>query len=229
MKERTGWISVLTLIVIAALAYLPLINQIGYSHDDWYLMASARAEGADVFHDIYSVDRPLRAYVLTPAYRLFGQNVLLYNLSAWAFRVLSALLFLWMLKMLWPNRSYETLIMALLYVLYPGFLSQYNGIDYQPQIISLALAMLSLALTVHAFFEKRFTYKVVGISLSIIMGILYLGLVEYEVGFELIRFTLLFVLVGRVTFSFRERVFRTIKSWLPYSLILLGFGVWRIF
>jgi hypothetical protein len=229
MKERTGLISVLTLIVIAALAYLPLINQIGYSHDDWYLMASARAEGADVFHSIYSVDRPLRAYVLAPAYRLFGYDALFYNLSAWAFRVLSALLFLWMLRILWPNHSYWTFMMALLYVLYPGFLSQYNGIDYQPQIISLALAMLSLGLTVYVFFEKRLTYIVLWISLSVILGVLYLGLVEYEVGFELIRLMLLFILTGRITSSYRERVYRTIKSWLPYSLILLGFGVWRTF
>ncbi len=229
MKERTGLVSALTLIIVAALAYLPLINQIGYSHDDWYLMASARAEGADVFHEIYSVDRPLRAYVLVPAYRLFGQNVLLYNLSAWVFRVLSALLFLWLLRMLWPGSWRWTFMMAFLYALYPGFLSQYNGIDYQPQIISLVLAMLSLALTVYAFFEKRFPYKVAGISLSILLGILYLGLVEYEVGFEFIRLMLLIVLAGRVTSSYRERIFRTIKSWLPYFLIMLGFGFWRIF
>jgi hypothetical protein len=229
MKERTGWISVLTLIIVAALAYLPLINQIGYSHDDWYLMASARAEGADVFHAIYSVDRPVRAYVLAPAYRLFGQNALFYNLSAWVFRVLSALLFWWMLRMLWPGHSRWTFLMALLYVLYPGFLSQPNGIDYQSQIISLALAMLSLGLTVYAFFEQRPTYKAIVVSVAIILGILYLGLVEYEVGFELIRLMLLFILVGRLTDSHRERILGTIRSWLPYSLILLGFGLWRFF
>jgi len=229
VKERTGLISVLALIVVAALAYLPLVNRIGYSHDDWYLMASARAEGPDVFHQIYSVDRPLRAYVLAPAYRLFGENALFYNLSAWAFRVLSALLFLWMLRMLWPDRPRAIFIMALLYVLYPGFLSQHNGIDYQPQIISLVLAMSSLALTVYAFFEKHPIYKISWISLSIILGIQYLGLVEYQVGFELIRLMLLFTLAGRVTSSYRERILKTIKLWLPYSLILLGFGIWRIF
>jgi hypothetical protein len=229
VKERTGLVSVLTLIIVAALTYLPLINQIGYSYDDWYLMASARAEGADVFHEIYSVDRPLRAYVLEPAYRLFGQNVLLYNLSAWTFRVLGALLLLWMLRMLWPNHPHGTSMMALLYVLYPGFLSQPNGIDYQPQIISLALAMLSLALTVYAFFAKGHASRVAAVSLSILLGILYLGLVEYEAGFEFVRLMGLFILAGRLASSFRERVFRTIQAWLPYSLILLGFGVWRIF
>lgn len=229
VKDRSGLISVLMLIVVAALAYLPLVNRIGYSHDDWYLMASARAEGADVFHEIYSVDRPLRAYVLAPAYRLFGENVVFYNLSAWAFRVLSALLLLWLLRMLWPGRSGWTFVMALLYMLYPGFLSQYNGIDYQSQLISLALAILSLGLTVYTFFEKRLTHRVFGIALSILLGVIYLGLVEYEVGFEFVRLMLLFVLAGRATYDYRERIFRTLKLWLPYSLILLGFGVWRIF
>lgn len=229
VKDRSAVISTLVLIVVAALTYLPLLNQIGYSHDDWYLMASARAEGADVFHAIYNVDRPLRAYVLAPAYRLFGQNASFYNLSAWAFRVLSALLFWWMLRTLWPGHSRWTLIMALLYVLYPGFLSQPNGIDYQSQIISLALAMLSLGLTVYAFFEQRAMHKAIWVFLAIISGILYLGLVEYEVGFELIRLLLLFMLVSRVTHDYRERVVRTGKSWLPYFLIVLGFGVWRIF
>jgi len=211
MKNRTGFISLLTLLFVAALAYLPLINQIGYTHDDWYLMASARAEGSGVFHTIYSVDRPLRAYILGLAYELFGQNVLLYNLSAWFFRILSAVVFLWLLRMLWPGRSTWTWLTAILYLIYPGFLSQLNGIDYQSQILSLALAMLSVALTVAMYFQKNTVYKVMGGSLSILLGLLYLGLVEYEAGFELMRLTILFILVGRVTQNFRDRMIATIK------------------
>ena len=229
MKNRTGFISLLTLLFVAALAYLPLINQIGYTHDDWYLMASARAEGSGVFHTIYSVDRPLRAYILGLAYELFGQNVLLYNLSAWFFRILSAVVFLWLLRMLWPGRSTWTWLTAILYLIYPGFLSQLNGIDYQSQILSLALAMLSVALTVAVYFQRNTVYKVMGGSLSILLGLLYLGLVEYEAGFELMRLTILFILVGRVTQNFRDRMIATIKLWIPYSIILLGFGIWRVF
>jgi hypothetical protein len=230
-KQRVNPVHALSLalLLLAALAYLPSIHEIGYAFDDWYLMASARAEGPEVFHAIYSVDRPLRAYVLEAAYRLFGENALFYNLSAWGFRVLSALLFWWLLRMLWSRHTYWTFLMALLYVLYPGFLSQPNGIDYQPQMISLALAMGSLGLTVYAFFENRIAYRVIWISLAILLGILYLGLVEYEVGFEGIRFLLLFILVSRVISGYRERFLATIRSWLPYSLILLGFGIWRVF
>lgn len=229
MKHQTGFLSGLILVVVAALAYLPFLNQVGYTHDDWYLMASARAEGPAVFREIYSVDRPLRAYVLAPLYTLFGQNVFFYNLSAWFFRVLSVLCILWLLRRLWPGHSQWTLWMALFYVLYPGFLSQLNGIDYQAQIISLAATAFSLGLTVYAFFEKHLAYRIAAVTLAIFTGILYLGLVEYEVGFELVRLLLLFILAGRVTDNFRERSFKTIKLWLPYSLIIFGFGIWRLF
>jgi len=229
MRDRSGLVGAILLVLAGALVYLPLTHKIGYSHDDWYLMASARAEGADVFHDIYSVDRPLRAYVLASAYTLFGQNVLFYNLSAWLFRVLSALLFLWLLRMLWPAYSRWTLLMATLYLIYPGFLSQHNGIDYQSQILSLALAMLSVALTVVVYFQKNMVRRVLGICLAVLSGILYLGLVEYEAGFELMRLTILFILAGRVTFRYREKIIATIKMWIPYSLILFGFGFWRVF
>ena len=229
MKDRTGLLSAMVLLLVAALVYLPLIYRIGYTHDDWYLMASAQAEGAGVFRAIFSVDRPLRAYVMGPAYSLFGQNVLSFNLSAWMFRFLSALAFLWWLRMLWSQCSRWTLLMALLYLIYPGFLSQFNCIDYQSQILSLALAMLSLALTVYVFFQKDILRRAAGTSLAILLGNLYLGLVEYEAGFELVRLLLLFILAGRVVTNLRERVVKTIKSWLPYSLIVLGFGFWRIF
>ena len=229
MRDRTGLLSGLMLVIVAALTYLPYMNQIGYTHDDWYLMASAQAEGPGVFREIYSVDRPLRAYVLAPLYTLFGGNVTFYNLSAWFFRVLSALCLLWLLRRLWPDHSRWTFLMAVLYVIYPGFLSQLNGIDYQSQIISLAAAGFSLALTVYAFFEKQLAYRAVAVALAIFTGILYLGLVEYEVGFEFVRLILLFILAGRVANGYRERIFQAVKLWLPYSLILFGFGIWRLF
>lgn len=229
MKHRTGLAHALVLIVIAALVYLPLISQIGFTHDDWYLMYAAGAEGADVFHEIYSVDRPLRAYVFEQAYNLFGQNVLPYNLSSWLFRVLSAATLLWLLRKIWRGQDSLNLLIAVLFLIYPGFLAQFNGVDYLPQFVSLAFAMLSLALTVHAFFEANLVRKVLAIFAAIVLGILYLGLVEYEVGFEALRVLLIFVLAAHAAIPFRERILKTIKIWLPYSLILLSFGVWRIF
>lgn len=56
--------------------YLLYIDRIGYQNDDWYLMYAAQSHGARSYADIYSIDRPAHALVLTPAYHLFGGNVL---------------------------------------------------------------------------------------------------------------------------------------------------------
>ena len=58
---------VVILVAFSAAAYLPLIEQIGYANDDWYLMYAAGVRGAGVFRDIFAVDRPLRALVMIPA------------------------------------------------------------------------------------------------------------------------------------------------------------------
>src|SRR5687767_3885248 len=148
-------IPLLLLLVASAVIYLPRIDQIGYLNDDWYLMYSAHAYGPQVFSDIYSIDRPTRALVLTPAYVLFGNNPLFYNLSAYFFRLISGIGFFWLLQMLWPLRRTATFIAALLFLIYPGFLSQLNGIDYQSQMVSLASAMLSIVLSVQAVLARR--------------------------------------------------------------------------
>lgn len=217
------------LILVSALVYLPLLGSIGYSNDDWYLMYAGQVAGPGIFQAIFSIDRPLRAFVLGPAYLLFGGNVLLYNLSAWFFRVASALLLMWMLRMLWPGRPKAIFAMGLLYVLYPGFLSQFNGIDYQSQMISLAAAMLSLGLTVRAFSETRRALKMTWIGLAILLGWIYLGLVEYEAGFEFLRLGVLFILVARETRGLRPQLVKTLRAWWPYALVPLVFGFWRVF
>lgn len=102
------------LFLASALIYLPRLHQIGYLNDDWYLMYSAHAYGPQVFTDIYSIDRPMRALVLTPAYRLFGDNPLYYNLSAYFFRLISSISFFWLLRMLWPRRRIVAFLAALL-------------------------------------------------------------------------------------------------------------------
>lgn len=216
--------------LIAGIAYLPLVTKFGYSFDDWYLMWAAKAYGPEAFFPIFSVDRPLRAWLMYPTYQLFGENPLWYNLSAYLFRVSGGLAFGWMLGMLWPRARAAAISMALLFVVYPGFLSQPNAIDYQSHIVALALALFSLALTVRAFtgtssMRKQAPWLVV----SALTGWLYLGLMEYYIGFEIIRFLLIFLLAIRVETPRIAQIKKAVLDWLPLSTIPVGFVFWRVF
>lgn len=220
---------VLLLIVVSALAYLPRINQIGYTSDDWYLMYSAHVYGPRSFIDIFSVDRPARALVMIPAYLLFKDNVLLYNLSAYLFRVISAIGLLWLLQMLWPRQRSLTFLAALLFLIYPGFLSQANGIDYQSQQVSLAAAVLSIALNVKSSLVQKRIQKIFLFSAAVILGWLYLGLVEYFIGFEVLRWASFYILESRSQTSWQQGLVASIRKWLPSLIIPIAFLVWRLF
>jgi hypothetical protein len=219
----------LLLLVVSALVYLPRVNQIGYLNDDWYLMYSANAYGPQVFADIFSIDRPARTLVLTPAYILFGDNPLYYNLSAYIFRLIAGVSFLWLLQMLWPRQRTATFIAALLFLIYPGFLSQVNGIDYQSQIVSLASAMLSIALSARATLVQKPVGRLLPFLGAVLMGWLYLSLVEYFLGLELLRFASLYLLQSRGRDSWKRRFSASMSAWLPNLLIPGMFLVWRLF
>ena len=217
------------LAVVAGLVYLPFVGQFGFFNDDWYLMYAAGAKGALVFRDIFSIDRPGRMLVMVPAYWLFGQNPLYYNLSAYFFRLLSGIGFYWLLHMLWPRQRAVTASMALLFLIYPGFLSQPNAIDYQSHIVGLAAAMLSIAFSVQAILGESVLGKIFGFALSILLGWFYLWQMEWYIGFEFLRWASIFVLVSRNGGSLVQKAGRTLRRVYPLLLVPVVFLLWRLF
>jgi hypothetical protein len=220
--------NILILIFVSVLAYLPLINQLGYTHDDWYLMPSARAEGTSVFWSIFSVDRPLRALVMTPAYMLFGENPLYYGLSVYLFRVLGTLALLWTLYKLWPGKSNTALLMSILFLIYPGFLSQPNAIDYQSHIVGLAAILISIACTLQGIISENRLAKTIFHGLSILLGWLALGQMEWYIGAEFFRWACVFLLSSRQAGTLLQKVWHTIQQAYPAIAIPLCFLVWRL-
>ena len=56
--------SISLLVLVSAIAYLPLIRRFGYYRDDWYLMYGGMMQGAKKFIEIYSIDRPFIGYFM---------------------------------------------------------------------------------------------------------------------------------------------------------------------
>jgi hypothetical protein len=228
--QKKNWLGWLGLVLIAAVAYLPLVSKLGYINDDWYLMYDGYVGGADFFHNVYSVDRPLRGYLMQIAFSIFGMNPLYYHLSAFVFRVLSAVGLLWICNQLWPKRDFSNLLIAVLFVLYPGFLSQLNPIDYQSQIFALACGMFSVAWTIKAVRSERSMQRWLYTILSIVSGWIYLGLVEYFIGFEILRFLAVGLLFWRHDAqTISTRLSSALRAFIPFMASAGGFLVWRLF
>ncbi|MBI5945497.1 MAG: hypothetical protein HY864_14140 [Chloroflexi bacterium] len=215
--------------VISGLLYLIFIPQFGYFYDDWYLMYAAGAKGPSVFWDIFSVDRPLRALVMIPAYSLFGGNPLYYNLGAFVFRLISGLSFFWILRLIWPENRRTMLWMALLFLIYPGFLSQPIAIDYLCHLSGLAAGMTSIALTIKAVRSNTRLKSSMFYIASIVLGWFYLGQIEWFIGLEFLRFVCVFLLSHRLKGTYWKILARFFQWAFPAFFIPGLFLAWRLF
>ena len=231
MRKRNYriWIEIALMLIVSAVIYLPFINQFGYYNDDWYSMYAARVGGTQTFHEMYSIDRPGRAYVMIPLYKLFQGHPLYYNISAYVFRVLGALCLLWFLRLIWNKRNHETYLIAFLFLIYPGFLSMPNAIDFQSHLIGITLAFMSLALSVLAVHEDRWAQRLFLWTTAALTGWAYLSQMEYYIGFEAVRLLALGMIVWRKNPSWWKTIVGTLRSWLPYSVIPVFYLLWRIF
>jgi len=228
--QRKTWFGVLILAAISAIAYLPMVHQIGYLNDDWYLMYDGHVGGADFFHEIYRIDRPLRGYLMSAAWSLFGLNTLYYHLSAYFFRLAGGLALWWLCSQLWPKNRTTNFLAALFFLIYPGFLSQLNPIDYQSQIVSLACGMISVALTVKAIQTENIAQRSAYTIGSVLLGWVYLGLVEYFLGFEALRLICIGVLFWREgEKSMAARLSAALRASIPFLAVAAGFLLWRLF
>lgn len=221
---------ILLIFIISAIAYLPLVKDLGYLNDDWYLMYDMQVKDSSFFHEIFAIDRPGRAYAMIPLFSLFGFNVLPYHLTAFLFRFLGGVCLFWIMKMIWEKRNLFSLMTALLFTVYPGFLSQPNAIDYQSHILGLFLALLSVALTIKSILISEKPKKIFFIFISILTGWGYLSQMEYFIGIEVFRFVCIFILAWRIqSKNLQKKLIDFVKSSLPYLLIAGGFLIWRLF
>jgi len=228
-QKYQAWIEFALMLFVSAVIYLPFISQFGYYNDDWYSMYAARVAGSQVFHEIYGLDRPGRAYVMIPLYKLFQGNPLYYNILAYLFRVLGALCLLWLLRLIWRERKLETYLIAFLFLIYPGFLSMPNGIDFQSHLIALCLVFLSIGMSILAMRSQRMITRVLLWIGAALTGWAYLSQMEYYLGFEAARIFLIALLVWRDSPGWKTTVLKTIYAWLPYFPISVFYLVWRIF
>jgi hypothetical protein len=227
--DKSALIFLVMLVCISAIAYLPLVNKFGYYNDDWYLMYDAHTQGAQFFHEIFSGDRPGRAYAMVPLFSLFGLNPLYYNLAAYLFRVMGGISLFWALRMLWPKKYFLTTTTPVLFTIYPGFLSQINAIDYQSHLLALFFALLSIALTIKSIVVDHRIQRAFLILGSVLTGWAYLSQIEYFIGVEVFRFACIFMLVWRRNTTFRDRILNAVLTWFPFFTVPGGFLLWRLF
>ncbi len=119
--------------------------------------------------------------------------------------------------------------MALLYLLYPGFLWWVQGFEYQPMVLSATLQIFSIVFTLKAIQAKWSYARVLWIVSALITGWGALAFVEYAIGMEVFRWVCVYLLVRRGLQSQRQTIVATLRSVSVSLLIPIGFLFWHQF
>jgi hypothetical protein len=138
---------------------------------------------------------------------------------------------LWLFNLMWHKQRRAALWMALLFILFPGYLRWMEGFENQPRIASSCLEALSIALTLIAIRSVRPVPKVAAWVGSIITGWAYIALVDFGIGMEVFRLLCVFVFInqGQSNRSLVEKLRTALRAWAVSVLIPAGFLIWRLF
>jgi hypothetical protein len=228
-KNET-FIASLLILLTTVITYGVSIPKLGYYHDDWFVLWSGQARGAASLISLFSTDRPFMGVVYSVVYRLLGDTIINWHLYALLWRFIGGLAFFWILRLVWPNHKYLTTLMAVLFIVYPGFLSEPNANTKQSHLYGFGTALLSIALMLQAMKTEKRGWKIACSLLSIILTANYLFIYEYMIGFEGTRL----ILLGYTLFQdgykdIRSLARETLKRIWPYWIVTAGFLYWRVF
>jgi len=226
-KRFSRWATPLALSAIAFFAYGVFASQQGFHWDDWGFVWLVRTLGKPGLFDYFATNRPFLAYVYSVTTTLFGTHPLAWHLFALLMRWLTALSLLWMLRQVWPERPRETFLATVFFLVYPGFNQQAVAITYSHFFLAETLLFISIALMLLFARQPRRLWWA-GL-LGIFLSAFNLFSTEYFFGLELLRPILLWLGLRQAWPEWRARLKRTVLTYLPFFLALLGFLYWRYF
>ena len=89
-------------------------------------------------------------------FSLLGANPLAWNVFAVFVRFVGAVIFFYLLRILFPEQKKLPFYLVLVFLIYPGFLQLPNGNTYQGHIIALDSGLFSILLTLLVLKQKNF-------------------------------------------------------------------------
>ena len=230
LLNNETFVATLLILLTTIFTYGISIPQLGYYHDDWYLLWSGEARGAASIIPLFATDRPFMGAVYSFVYRLLGETIVNWHVYALLWRFIGGLAFFWILRLLWPEHKYVTTLMVVLFMVYPGFLSIPNANTKQNHLYGFGTALLSIALMLEATKTKNQAWKIISYLLSLLLTANYLFIYEYMIGFEGTRILLLgYSLYQEGVKNVRTLIGETLKRVWPYFLVTAGFLYWRVF
>lgn len=223
---KTPWLFPIILVFTYAVIYLPYFSRLGIYWDDWQVVFLNLMHRPVDYWNYFMFDRPFSIWTYLLTVPILGVSPLPWQVFTLAVRIVAAWFFAAALSIIWPEQKWECRWAALLLLVFPGFSQTTISIAYSQHFISQALFFASLWLMLKAFSDEKNRLWLV--TLACLFSLIQMLTMEYFAASELIRPVLLFFAIqNREHLPSKPCLRKSLRTWLPYLLPLILFGVWR--
>jgi len=242
-------------LIVTLLAYGLLLPLTGFYWDDWPFAWIAKFLGPQEFMPAFQGVRPFLGPIFFVTTSLIPPVPLYWQIFALVIHFLAGLSAWFALNQVWPQYRRRTLIVSLLFLVFPGYSQHWVAFTHiNQEWIPFIFYLLSFGFTARALRnynvvarkpegltkqspdqqETSLKKKVASGKNSPRNDMIYALLLliagvfptEYFVSIEPMRFLFIWVIVAEQVNGFGQRFIQSLKRWIPYLLIWLANGAW---
>ena len=228
-KKGNSFLEIGLLILTNFLAYGLFSRSLGFYLDDWGYLTAFRLngyEGDGLYWFLLRDNRPASGFFFNFQFETLGLQPFHWHLYVLGLRILVAVMFWAILKILLEKQDHIAFAAAVLFSVYPTFKQTPTVITYSVHWASLFLLLSSIWLSLWIFKNKR--YRLPGSLLALLCALVSHMLVEYFIPLEFARGLALIVLAWRSADKPVKKTTRAAWAWAPYILLMAGFLYWRL-
>jgi hypothetical protein len=215
----------LLFLLVTIVAYGLLLPLTGFYWDDWPFAWIAKFLGPQEFLPAFAGVRPFLGPIFFVTTSLIPPVPGYWQIFALIIRFVSGLSAWFALNQVWPHYKRQTLIAALLFLVFPGYSQHWVAFTHiNQEWIPFIFYLLSFGFTGRALHNSnKFKSNTIYALLLLMAGVFP---TEYFVSIEPMRFLFIWVILSEDINGFWKRLFQALKKWIPYLLIWLANAVW---
>lgn len=216
------------MLIATLLVYGFFVPFLGYYWDDLMLHWISQTMGVSGLASYFSTNRPVWGLFYQLSTTLLGDEPWQWQLFALFWRWLATLGVYYLGMQLWRKKT-PALLAALIFLTYPGFAQQYIAMVYGHFFLVMSAFFFSLTFSLMAARETDRKRAWLLTIAALVLSAVNLFSMEYFFMLELLRPLLLMVILWKDAVPWRRQRGNMIKRWLPYLLVFLAVGFWRVF
>jgi hypothetical protein len=221
------FISPLIISLACIITFAPQIPFLGFVLDDWMFIDFYGSQGLPGLMTYFFMDnRPMAFWLPWIGFNIFGTNPLGWQIWTLFWKIMIALAMWLMVRKLFPDKPVQSLLIGLLIALYPVFRQQSSALQLSVHMICFFLVSFSMYLTVCAL--KHSKYWLAFSLAALFLSLIQIFTTEFFAGFELARVVIIWLVLSQSQKARLKRILMTLKQWLPYLIIWVGWAVWRV-